>query len=111
MAPRASTSNLGVLSVINHGAAAIDGLQKIGIVNVARVHQIHVTPQQSLKRICQLGPAAATRPVVVLVELNQKVKVAGIGIKPSACSGAEQLQMCHTIELAQRSDVRQLLGQ
>ena len=58
MAPSALTSNLGVLSVINHRAAAVDGLQKLGVANVAQVHQIHVTPQQRLKRICQLGPSA-----------------------------------------------------
>ena len=42
--PKASTNSFGVLSVINHDAAAIDSLQEIRIAYVARVNQIHVTP-------------------------------------------------------------------
>jgi len=100
MAPKASTSNLGVLSFINNGSAVVNGLQKIRIADVTRVHQVNMATQQLFKIIRQRGPALGAGTRDLRVQLHQKVKVAGVGIEFRAGRRAKEFQMGNAVPFA-----------
>ncbi len=108
MAPKASTSNLGVLSVINESAAAIDGLQKVRIADVTRAHQIDMAAQQWFECVRQLGPTFGTRTWGLLVWRHQKVKAISSNAvdfrgrhhaAPPASTSAQQLGVSYKVIL------------
>ena len=110
MAPKASTNSFGVLSVINHDAAAIDSRQEIRVADVARVNQIHVTPQNLLQVICQADPTLGTRSGRLVVKFHQKIEVAGFGVEARPRCRTKHFQVSHPMPLAKRGDLGHVRG-
>src|SRR5574343_987760 len=100
IAAKASNSSLGTLSVIDHGAALVHRLQKIGVADVAGVHQVHRAAQQLLQCLGQIDPAPRQRTRRLLVQFDQEVVVAGLCLEVGAGCRAKELQMRHAIALA-----------